>query len=264
MPTHEECCEIVAGRVAAFAATVRGADPETPVPTCGTWKLRQLVHHTGVIHRWVEAIVRTRSTTRLSRRLADHPLPPTAVGQAEWLLEGGEALAKAWQGADPAERVWTWGPGRNVGWWSRRMVHETGVHHCDALLATGAEPAVPAEVAADGVGEFLGNLRSAGRWSEGVRTLRGTGERLHLAATDIAAEWVITLGPDGFTYAEGSGGGAEGSADGAEGSGDGAEVRAEGAATDLYLAVWGRLPPARLRVTGDEALLARWLENTAI
>jgi uncharacterized protein (TIGR03083 family) len=250
MPTHEECCEIVAGRIAAFAATVRAADPETPVPTCGTWKLRQLVHHTGVIHRWVETIVRTRSTTRVSRRLADHPLPPTAVGQAEWLLEGGEALAKAWRGADPAERVWTWGPGRSVGWWSRRMVHETAVHHCDALLATGADPAVPAEVAADGVSEFLGNLRSAGRWSEGVRTLRGTGERLHLAATDTAAEWVIRLEPEGFTYAEG----------GAQA----AEVRAEGTAADLYLTIWGRLPAARLQVTGDEALLARWLANTAI
>src|SRR5687768_6321496 len=148
MPTHEECCQLVAAQIAAFAVTVRGADPETPVPTCGNWKLRQLVHHTGVIHRWVEAIVRTRSATRLSRRLADFPLPPTAAGQAAWLLEGGELLAKAWQGADPDEAVWTWGPGRRVRWWSRRMVHETGVHHCDALLAVGTEPDVPALVAA--------------------------------------------------------------------------------------------------------------------
>ena len=41
------------GVVAKVTAPYRA----TPVPTCGTWKLRQLVHHTGAIHRWVEAIV---------------------------------------------------------------------------------------------------------------------------------------------------------------------------------------------------------------
>ena len=250
MPTHEECRELVAAEIAAFAATVRAADPETPVPTCGAWKLRQLVHHTGVIHRWVEAIVRTRSTTRLSRRLADFPLPPTAEAQAAWLLEGGDRLAEAWEGADPGDAVWTWGPGRSVGWWSRRMVHETGVHHCDAQLALGAEPVVPAPVAVDGVSEFLGNLRSAGRWAAGVRELRGSGERLHLVASDAPAEWVITLEPDGFAFAEG----------GAKSS----EVRAEGPVAALYLAMWGRLPAARLSVTGDRALLAHWLASSAI
>jgi uncharacterized protein (TIGR03083 family) len=251
MPTHAECCAITAAEIAAFSATVRAADPATPVPTCGTWKLRQLVHHTGAIHRWVEAIVRTRSATRLSRRVADFPLPSTAAGQADWLLEGGELLAKAWQGADPAERVWTWGPGRTVGWWSRRMVHETGVHHCDALLAVGAEPVVPAAVAVDGVSEFLANLPSAGKWAAGVRSLRGTSERLHLVATDVGAEWVITLEPERFTVAE-------------SGPAEGAEVRADGTAADLYLAIWGRCPVSRLAVTGDAALLDRWLANSAI
>jgi uncharacterized protein (TIGR03083 family) len=250
MPTHEECTAIVAAEIAAFASTVRGADPESPVPTCGSWTLRQLVHHTGTIHRWVEAIVRTRSATRLSRRLADFPLPPTAEGQAAWLLDGGELLAKAWEGADPAEPVWTWGPGRSVGWWSRRMVHETAVHHCDALLAVGTEPAVAPAVAVDGVPEFLGNLRSAGKWSQGVRSLRGNGERLHLVATEPPAEWVITLEPGGFTFVAG----------GAQA----AEVRAEGPAADLYLAIWGRIPAARLSVTGDAALLDHWLANSAI
>jgi uncharacterized protein (TIGR03083 family) len=254
MPTHEECRELVAAEITAFAATVRGADPETPVPTCGTWKLRQLVHHTGAIHRWVEAIVRTRSATRLSRRLADHPLPPTAQRQATWLLEGGESLAEAWRGVDPAEAVWTWGPGGCVGWWSRRMVHETGVHRCDAQLAVGSEPAVPAPVAADGVSEFLGNLRSAGRWASGVRELHGSGERLHLVASDAPGEWVITLEPDGFTFTEA--GPPAGTAP--------AEVRAEGPAAALYLTMWGRQPAARLSVTGDRALLDHWLANSAI
>jgi hypothetical protein len=131
------------------------------------------------------------------------------------------------------------------------MVHETGVHHCDALLAVGAEPVVPVTVAVDGVSEFLANLRSAGRWAEGVRSLRGSGERLHLAATDAAAEWVITLEPEGFGFVE-------------AGPGNGAEVRVEGAAVDLYLAIWGRRPASRLAVTGDAALLDRWLANSAI
>jgi hypothetical protein len=134
------------------------------------------------------------------------------------------------------------------------MVHETGVHHCDALLAVGTEPAVPAPVAADGVAEFLGNLRSAGRWAPGVRELRGSGERLHLAATDARAEWVITLEPDGFSFTE------AGPPPGAAAP----EVRAEGPAATLYLAVWGRLPATRLSVTGDRALLDHWLANSAI
>jgi uncharacterized protein (TIGR03083 family) len=252
MLTHERCRAIAGAEIEAFAATIADADPETPVPTCGRWRMRQLVHHTGVIHRWVAAIVRTRSQTRLSRKLADHPLPPTAAGQAEWLRAGGADLAAAWTGADPAEPVWTWGPGKSVGWWSRRMVHETGVHHADALLALGATPAWPVEVAADGVGEFLANLPSAARWAEGVRELHGTGSRLLFAATDAPGRWLVTLEPKGFTVTE-------------DVAGDGAvDVRAEGPAADLYLAVWGRLPASSLSVTGNTALLEYWMASTAI
>jgi NAD(P)-dependent dehydrogenase (short-subunit alcohol dehydrogenase family) len=40
-----------------LTADVRGADPATPVTTCGRWTLRDLIHHAGPIHRWTAGTV---------------------------------------------------------------------------------------------------------------------------------------------------------------------------------------------------------------
>ena len=54
---HQRYCELAGAEIRRFAADVRGADPSTPVPTCGDWTLRDLIHHAGPIHRWTAGTV---------------------------------------------------------------------------------------------------------------------------------------------------------------------------------------------------------------
>jgi hypothetical protein len=51
MYSHQRCCDLAGGEIARFAAVIRGADPATPVPTCGRWTLADLIQHIGHIHR---------------------------------------------------------------------------------------------------------------------------------------------------------------------------------------------------------------------
>ena len=99
--------------------------------------------------------------------------------------------------------MWAWGPDKHVRFWSRRMVHETGVHRVDAELALGIEPRVDPAVAAGGVVEFLENLPRSS-------ALRGDGEQLRLVATDRPDQWTITRQPAGFDWARGAPGGGPG------------------------------------------------------
>jgi hypothetical protein len=59
---------------------------------------------------------------------------------------------------------------------------------------------------------------------------------------------MITLGPDGTTWARGHGKGT---------------VAARGTTSDLLLVLYGRYAPGRVTVLGDETLLTDWLVAAA-
>lgn len=248
--SHEEYCAAVEAEIAHFAAVVDGADPAVPVPTCPDWTLAGLVKHTGLIHRWVEHMVRHGSTERVSLRDLDLGLPGDEAGYPSWLAAGAGPLVAALRAADPADPVWTWGPGGRADWWSRRMLHETTVHRTDAELALGRAPAVDTATALDGIDEFLANIGSRSTVADGMAGSGLGGETVHLHATDSDGEWMITLGSDGFGWERGH----------AKGS-----VAVQGATSDLLLLTYGRLKSADERFTlfGDRGPLERWLELTA-
>jgi uncharacterized protein (TIGR03083 family) len=250
MYAHERCCDLAGAEIDRFATVIRGADPATPVPTCGRWTLADLVQHIGQIHRWAAAMVTELSRTSHSRRKADLPLPADPASWPGWLAEGRTLLVPALRAADPEARMWAWGPDKHVRFWSRRMVHETGVHRVDAELALGIEPRVDPAVAADGVEEFLENLPRS-------RVLRGDGEQLRLVATDRPDRWTITRQPAGFEWARGAPGG--------DRPGAGSVTMAAGTA-DLYLFLWGRRPftDPRYAVTGNGDLLGHWRRHAVI
>ncbi|XVQ13617.1 maleylpyruvate isomerase family mycothiol-dependent enzyme [Spirillospora sp. CA-255316] len=257
--THDRHIDAAEAEIAAFAAALDGAGWGTPVPTCPDWSLADLARHVGVVHRWAEALVRTGAQERRSPRRLGVAAPEAAEDLAPWLAEGGELLVKTLREHGPAEPVWAWGPDRHVRFWSRRMVHETLVHRCDAEFALGREPVIDAAVAEDGVEELLENLPSAAAFSPKIGELRGDGAALAFVAPDAGARWVFRMRPDGFDWTRedaGSGGGA-GAETGAAVSGD---------VADLYLFLWGRrkLGDPRLEFSGDEALIIRWVENSAV
>lgn len=254
---HRDHCDLLAAEVEAYAVLVAGVPPGAPVPACPGWDVAALSRHLGGVHRWAEGLVRSLATARLPRR-PDGDGEPGAPGPA-WIREGGEALLATLRAADPDAPMWSWGADQHVRFWSRRMLHETVVHRCDAALACGLDPVVPAPVAADGIDELLANLPPRLAGSEAAAALRGRGEVLAVRATDLPALWQVTFSPEGFSAAAGASPGT--------GAGTGhAEAALVGPAAGLLLALYRRLAPAEAGVTveGDAALAERWLAHTAI
>lgn len=233
--------------IVRFAGLVANVDLDAPVPSCPGWDLGKLIKHAGSTHRWAMQICATRATEPVSPRDLELGLPPQRTDLPAWLAAGAAPLRAAFA-VDPATPVWSWGPEQRVGWWARRMLHETTVHRTDAQLALGLEPEIDPALAADGVAEFLANLPSVA--GDRIRALGGSGESVHLHATDAPGEWTITLTGDGFSW------------DGGHGK---ATVAVRGTVTDLLLLVYGRRRPHdgdRYEVFGDAGVADRWLAAT--
>ena len=231
---------------ALFAAFAASADPDTPVPTCPGWVLKQLFRHVGRGDRWAATIVRTGLPAD-PREVADGR-PPDG-GLVDWLRGGPQALLDAVAEVGADADVWTFTGPRPASWWIRRREQEVLVHRADAALALGAEFAVPAERAADGLSEYLGLL--AARTPDPDDPVLADGAVLHLHATDdglgTAGEWLVRGSAGGVVWEHGHGKG---------------DVAVRGPAADLLLAVMRRRPSDSVERIGDAALWEHWLARS--
>jgi len=112
------------------------------------------------------------------------------------------------------------------------------VHRYDAQTARGNAQPIPPAVAADGIEEVFVMI---GAW--GVPTGTGTGETLHLHATDVDGEWLITLAPSGLVV------------DRTHGK---ADLALRGAVSDLELVLYQRPALGPVESFGDQAILDAW------
>jgi uncharacterized protein (TIGR03083 family) len=248
----------IAASTADLAALVDGADLTTPIPSCPEWTLRQLATHVGRAQRWAATIVSTRSAEFIPfRSVPDGRLPDDPAAHAAWLAAGAQQLSTAVREAGQ-DRVWANGDLAPAPYWARRMCHETVVHAADALLAAGRPVSIDADVAADGIDEWLTVLTvpdgPEGTEPDPRAAALPAGRSLHVHATDEglagAGEWLLRHEPDGVRV------------DRAHGKGD---VAATGPADRLLLMLLRRVPaddPA-LTVYGDASVLAGWLAGTA-
>ncbi|MDT5258120.1 MAG: hypothetical protein QOD10_3200 [Mycobacterium sp.] len=168
----------------AFAEFFRDADGSTPVPTCPGWSLTQLLRHVGRGDRWAAQIVRDRLDAYLDPRAVEGGKPPPDAADAiSWLQGGARRLVDAVELSGVETPVWTFLGPRPANWWVRRRLHETAVHRADAAIAIGGEFTLDADVAADGITEWLERVAiQAG--SEGAPLPLDDGNTLHLHATD--------------------------------------------------------------------------------
>ena len=247
---YSNMVEALGAEIGSFAETVRGVEPAMPVPACPPWNVAALVKHVGCSHRWAEHMVQRRSDRFVSFRDVPMGLPDEQGEYPAWLVAGRDPLLNTLRAAQPDEPMWAWGADQHVRFWARRQLFETTVHHADAQLALGRQPAIAVGIALEGIDEFLENLPFAERFAPNVKQLRGAGETLHLHCTDADGEWMIRLEPEGFTWEHGHGKGS---------------VAVRGTASDLLLLTYGRLKAdARFQSFGDETLLAKWLANASI
>ncbi|MGX9885656.1 maleylpyruvate isomerase family mycothiol-dependent enzyme [Streptomyces sp. NPDC002276] len=227
------------GGLLASAAEEAGVDAE--VPPCPGWRVRDLLLHTGMVHRWATAFVAEGYT-------AYHPdggLPELDGAElVAWFREGHRSLVDTLAAAPPDVECWHFLPAPSpLAFWARRQAHETTVHRMDAEAARGGMAGeISADFAADGIDELLRGFH--GRRRSGVRSAE---PRVRATDTDSTV-WTVRLSqePPAAERAD------TGSAD----------CELAGPAGQLYRALWNRGPfPS---VTGDVSVAALWREKSAI
>ncbi|WP_330456180.1 maleylpyruvate isomerase family mycothiol-dependent enzyme [Streptomyces sp. NBC_00820] len=233
------------GRLLASAAAEAG--PDAKVPTCPEWQVRDLLRHTGAVHRWAAGFV--------AEGIAEpRPLDDTPDVDGEelvaWYRDSHRSLVETLAAAPDDVDCWTFhrAPSPSpLAFWVRRQAHETTIHRYDAEAARGGEVSpIAADFAADGIDELLRGFHARSRSrlrSEEPRVLR-------VRAADAGADavWTVRLSADAPVTSRDAAGEAD------------AEL--SGPADLLYLALWNRVPVPD--VSGDESVAELWRERGGI
>jgi uncharacterized protein (TIGR03083 family) len=228
-----------------LAAAAERAGMAATVPCCPRWAVRDLLKHTGYVHRWATGIV-AGGLARPPGGASEEEILSQGPGDAElpgWFREGHATLVRALSEAPPELDCWAFLAAPSpLAFWARRQAHETAIHRVDAEQAAGkaSAPAFEPAFAADGVDElimgFLARNISRGSWP-------GLDGSLAIHVADGAAgcaDWLVAGGPAEPGVSRGTGP---------------ADCDVTGPARDLYLTLWNRHPPDGLQVTGDPGIL---------
>ena len=240
------------GELLAGAAERAGLD--APVPACPGWRVRDLLKHTGYVHRWAAGYVREQHPRWVDRASEEEILAggPGDDALAGWFREGHAALVRALTEAPPDLDCWAFLAAPSpLAFWARRQAHETAIHRVDAEQAAGrtAASAFEPAFAADGVDElimgFLARSIRRGSWP-------GLDAGLAIHAADGAAggaDWLVAGGSGKPAVSRGTGP---------------AGCDVTGPARDLYLTLWNRRQPDGLQVTGDPGILTAFRRELQI
>jgi uncharacterized protein (TIGR03083 family) len=224
----------------ALRAVMDDGTLPTALPSCPGWTLDELARHTGAGFRWIaEHVVRGVTT---SPGYPSRDSAPTGPAVLPWWDESLELLLVALDRVDPELPAWNPCPRPKVAaFWPRREAHEIAVHRWDGQVAIGLPEPIETDLAVDGVAEVFDSMLPADPPKQPV----GDGV-IQLVATDAEDGWIIrvrgtaislldtaTLVPEEHQL----------------------RTQASGTASDLMLALWGRVPFDVLEITGEASLL---------
>lgn len=168
---------------ARISTLIRTSDLGTPVAHLGRWKVRDVAAHLGGVHRWATRtiVARSRDVAGATKsKLDGHEL-------CDWFDEGAAELIDTLRSADMQAECPNFNPGspRTIEWWARRQTHETAVHRWDIECALDRVTPIGAELARDGVDEYLDVFVR----TRGKQTLTAP---LRLTSTDPDQSWALT------------------------------------------------------------------------
>jgi uncharacterized protein (TIGR03083 family) len=232
---HEQYVEHVRAdgeRIAEVAE--RGLD--VPVPSCPGWTVRDAVEHTAEVFLHKVACMR--------EKVFPEPWPPERGDDPTipYYRRALDELVTELTTRDEHEfaDTWWWDE-RTVGFWGRRMAHETAIHRVDVELAHDDVTPIDDALSLDGVDEVL-RLFLAGDWSdEEVRDQPGTVVQVRCSGTN----WRVVMEPKAIVARVQLDRWGELPSD-ASISGD---------PLPMYLWLWGRGPRDSLTVDGDVAVI---------
>jgi uncharacterized protein (TIGR03083 family) len=226
-----------------------------PVPPCPDWQVLDLIHHVAAVY------LRVRS--HIGRGVTDRPDSdprdslgelPTGDAAVQWWSDEYEALLALLDTLDPQLPAWHWAPApKQVGFWHRRIAHETAMHRWDAQMAIGQGEPIEARLAVDGIAEVLDSWLPAERRKGPldrtgvVRLVATAGVEGGQGRTDAEHEWFVRLRGAGVALLD--------TDTWLDHDDPETRVSARGGASDLLLALFGRVPFDVLEITGDATLL---------
>jgi uncharacterized protein (TIGR03083 family) len=195
-----DCLTADFNRLRAVVPTDLGAS----VPTCPGWTVADLTYHVGEVY--------LHKTLAMREGAEPEPWPPKELADEEPLAlldRAYAALRQEFATRKPEDSAGTWyGPDQTVGFWIRRMAHETVIHRIDAELGT-REPVAPIrpELAVDGIDELLKVFVAYGvaEWGDYFAGILAPSQGwTYLVQTDGAA-WQVRTGPGVFAVEDGAG-----------------------------------------------------------
>jgi uncharacterized protein (TIGR03083 family) len=242
------------GDLLADAAQRAGLDAS--VPPCPGWQVKDLLRHTGYVHRWA-----ARHITECPDTVLDGPPEEEILrgGAADpdllaWFRAGHAALVETLSMADPGLVCATFMDAPSaLAFWARRQAHETAIHRADADSASGIRPGYDPDFAADGIDELITGFGQRRKY----RPSAEPGGGLWARATDTGHAWYV--GTEGGRLQ------ARREHAGSEPSGP-AACTVTGPASGVYLFLWNRSDAAQAGVTisGDTGFLDLWQSSVRI
>ena len=237
------------GQHLADAAERAGLD--AAVPPCAPWLVKDLLRHTGYIHRWA-----ARHLSERPAAVLDGPPEPEILkggpGDPEllaWFRSGHADLVRTLTTADPAVECATFMAAPSpLAFWARRQAHETAIHRADAESALGATPGYEPDFAADGIDELIMGFGRRRKYQPPA----GPPGPLRVVAADTGDAWSVEahegrLQPRRDTVGD-------------------AACTVRGPASGVYLFLWNRAGAERagVTVTGDPGVLASWKSSVRV
>jgi len=237
------------GDLLAAAAERSGLDAS--VPPCAPWQVKDLLRHTGYIHRWA-----ARHITECPDTVLDGPSEADILcgGAADpdllaWFRSGHAALVETLSSADPGLVCATFMDAPSaLAFWARRQAHETAIHRADADSASGVRPDYDPKFAADGIDELIMGFGQRRKYRPSADRDGG----MLVRATDTGHAWHVGT-EDGRIQAR----------RGPDGS---ASCTVTGPASGIYLFLWHRSDAAQAGVTisGDAGFLDLWQSSVRV
>ncbi|GEJ99513.1 maleylpyruvate isomerase family mycothiol-dependent enzyme [Streptomyces sp. 1-11] len=241
---------LIEERSSAFRAVVASAPSlDVQVPTCPEWTLFDLAEHIGDGRRAWAATVAAGPAPAKSAAEGAPAAPREREALTAWLAESTRQLLDALREAGPDRGCWTWWGAsqspRTCGAVARHQLQQLAVHTYDAQITVGAPEPLPADVAVDGVEEFLYTcVATPSAWPH-----KPTAFDFHAAE---GHSWRLTVDGDGARSTRIPAPGTTSA--GADEGPDAVGVSVRGTASELVLFVYDRIPVDSLRIEGDAGL----------
>lgn len=239
---------------ARFASAAEAGPLDASVAACPGWDVRDLVTHVGLVHLWAATNIVFPSDRWLSvddfsdlqrywpEYASERPDDDRLVG---WYRSTLANLVEVIDATPSDHECLTFLPAPSpLIMWARRQASEIAVHRYDAEAARGVESSFEPSFAADMLDELLAGFAPR------MRAGHLDHDRvLHIAASDVGQEYVVTLSPSGLEVGR---------------TGGPADLSVQGSVADLYLLLWNRPMGSTVTMDGDTRVLDDWRQACQI